>query len=41
MLSFKSKNRNNMNITMMLNQEKGKEGVKKQRGKGGYSAEGL
>ena len=27
--------------TMMINQELGKEGVKKYKGKGGYSAEGL
>ena len=31
----------NLNITMMINQEKGKELVKKYKGKGGYSAEGL
>ena len=30
-----------LNITMMINQEKGKEVVKKYKGKGGYSAEGL
>ena len=29
------------NITMMINQEKGKEVVKKYKGNGGYSAEGL
>ena len=30
-----------LNKTMMINQETGKEGVKKYKGKGGYSAEGL
>ena len=30
-----------LNITMMINQGKGKEVVKKYKGKGGYSAEGL
>ena len=30
-----------LNITMMINQELVKEGVKKYKGKGGYSAEGL
>ena len=30
-----------LNITMMINQEKGKEVVNKYKGKGGYSAEGL
>ena len=30
-----------LNITMMINQEKGKEVVRKYKGKGGYSAEGL
>ena len=32
---------NILNIKMMINQEKGKEVVKKYKGKGGYSAEGL
>ena len=30
-----------LNLTIMINQEKGKEVVKKYKGKGGYSAEGL
>ena len=30
-----------INITMMINQRKGKEVVKKYKGKGGYSAQGL
>ena len=30
-----------LNKTMIINQEYGRKGVKKYKGKGGYSAEGL